>query len=103
VRPELTCAVLRSRVVLLAETRLGAELKAAQARGEIGAQGRRSDLVRSADEVRPAISDLSIPKQRAAEMKRLAALGEEAITQAVAAATEERRGATRPLRRPAPG
>jgi hypothetical protein len=48
------------------EARSGAELKAAQERGELGAQGRRSDLnlVRDAGEV-PTIDSLGIPRRRA--------------------------------------
>jgi len=38
-RPELACSVLRSRVVLLAEARIGAELNAAQERGEVAKRG----------------------------------------------------------------
>jgi hypothetical protein len=57
----------------------GAELKAAQERGEVGAQGRRSDIVRGADEVTPAISEIGSPRQRAAEMKKLAKAGTAAI------------------------
>lgn len=73
-------------VVFLAEARIGRELKEAQERGEVGAQGRRTDLVREPDEVKPTLSDLGIPRQRAAEMKQLAELGEEAILEAAAAA-----------------
>lgn len=85
-------------VVLLAEARIGAELKAAQERGELGAQGRRSDLnlVRDADEV-PTIDSLGIPRQRASEMRQLADIGEVGIREAARVAND----ASEPLTRTA--
>jgi hypothetical protein len=88
-------------VVLLAEARIGAELKAAQERGEVAKRGGNrgnqytGGKVGTADFGKPGPEDLGIPRWHAAEMKRLAALGEEAITQAVAEATEEQRRATK--------
>lgn len=71
--------------------RVGAELRKAQEAGEIGAQGRRSDLVRASDEVKPTLSEIGIPKQRASEMKRLAEVGEPAIRAEVKRANDEER------------
>ena len=51
-----------------------------------GEQDRVRDNARASGIMPPApFADLNIPSQRATEMKRLAALGEEAITQAVPA------------------
>jgi len=81
-RPELACSVLRSRVVLLAEARIGAELKAAQERGEVarpdGSTHHRPKVPALRAPSAATLPDLGIPRQRATEMKRLAALGEEA-------------------------
>lgn len=82
-------------VVLLAEARIGAELKAAQERGEVGSQGRRSDIVRASDEVKPTIPEIGIPRQRASEMKKLAEAGDNAIREEVAKATKEGRRPSR--------
>ncbi|WP_314230627.1 hypothetical protein [Roseomonas mucosa] len=68
-----------------------AELRKAQEAGEIGAQGRRSDLVRPSDEVKPTLAEIGIPKQRASEMKRLAEVGEPAIRAEVKRADDEGR------------
>jgi hypothetical protein len=81
-------------VVLLAEHRIGAELKAAQERGEVATRTdnlKQGSEVRGADIGKATLSDLGIPRQRAAEYKQLAAAGEEAIKQEVATATAEDR------------
>lgn len=62
----------------------------------MGAQGRRSDIVRGSDEVKPTVPEIGIPRQRASEMKRLAEAGEEAIRDEVRRATEEGRAVWRP-------
>ncbi|MEO3472502.1 hypothetical protein AAFN86_11590 [Roseomonas sp. CAU 1739] len=61
---------------VLAEVRIGAELKAAQERGEVATQADHGAgiqaSVRTAD-TRPAtLPEIGIPRQRAAEMKKLA-------------------------------
>jgi hypothetical protein len=74
-------------VVALAEARIGAELKAAQERGEVAERGDRAN-VRSADiSPKATLPDLGIPRQRASEMKKLAELGAENIREVVAEAT----------------
>lgn len=85
-------------VVLLAEARIGAELKAAQERGEVERAGgdRRSTNVRGSDNGPAKLPEIGIPRQRAAEMKKLAEAGEERIRDEVARASDERR---RPSRR----
>ena len=69
-------------VVLLAEARIGAELKAAQERGEVAKQNQPvSQYVQGADIPRPAtLPELGIPRQRAKDMKDLAAAGTERDT-----------------------
>ena len=62
-------------VVLLAEARIGAELKAAQERGEVATRDdnlRRGAEVRSSDIGKATLPEIGIPRQRAAEMKKLA-------------------------------
>ncbi|MBI0432212.1 hypothetical protein, partial [Roseomonas sp. KE0001] len=63
-------------VVLLAEARIGAELRAAQERGEVATQNRAGanipNGVRSSDTVPSTLPEIGIPRQRAFEMKRLA-------------------------------
>jgi hypothetical protein len=69
------------KVVLLAEQRIGAELKVAQERGEVESRGgdRRSINVPDGNNDRPAaLPDLAISRKRAAEAKALAELGEDA-------------------------
>lgn len=85
-------------VVLLAEARIGAELKAAQERGEVAKkEAGRPVSVRGPDTSSPAtLTEIGIPRQRAAEMKKLAAAGETRIRDEVARASDERR---RPSRR----
>lgn len=78
-------------VVLLAEARIGAELKAAQERGEVARHGGERTKVRDADLAPATLAELGLPKQRAAEMKNLAAAGEGRIRDEVAAATREGR------------
>lgn len=71
-------------VVLLAEAKIGAELKAAQERGEVArAGGDRQSNVRAADNGSASLPELGIPRQRAAEMKKLAAAGAARIRQEV--------------------
>lgn len=59
--------------LLLAEARIGAELKAAQERGEVATQERKASTVRASDGAPASHADLGIPRQRASEMKKLAA------------------------------
>ncbi len=81
-------------VVLLAEARIGAELKAAQERGEVATQGDRSN-VRAPDISTVTLPEIGIPRQRASEMKKLAEAGEAAIREEVQRANEERRAPSR--------
>lgn len=86
-------------VVLLAEARIGAELKAAQERGEVAQRGgdrgnqHTGGKVRNSDNA--TLSDIGIPRQRAAEMKKLAEAGEDAIREEVKRATDECRRPSR--------
>jgi phage N-6-adenine-methyltransferase len=76
-------------VVLLAEQRIGAELEAAQERGEVAKRGRpKNENVVGADIFPATLPDLGLTRDRVAEAKRLAELGEDAITEAARAATE---------------
>jgi len=67
---KLKCAVeaqaMTQLVVLLAEARIGAELQAAQERGEVAPNGGDRSSVRSSDTAPATLSDLGIPRQRAA-------------------------------------
>lgn len=81
-------------VVLLAEARIGVELKAAQERGEVATQGDRSN-VRGADILTVTLPEIGIPRQRASEMKKLAEAGPERIREEVQRATEEGRKPSR--------
>lgn len=66
------------RVVMLAEQRIGAELKAAQERGEVATQAEHGRGIQSsvhAADTRATLPDLGIPRKRAAEAKALAELG----------------------------
>jgi ParB family chromosome partitioning protein len=77
--------------VLLAEARIGAELKAAQERGEVarrGEQDRFRDNARTSGIIPATLSDLGITTQRASEMRRLADVGPAAIEEAAQAANE---------------
>jgi phage N-6-adenine-methyltransferase len=77
------------KVVLLAEARIGAELKAAQERGEVARKNEPvSQYVRTSDILPATLSDLGITRQRAHEMKRLADVGPAAIEEAAQAANE---------------
>lgn len=69
---------LRQLVVFLADARVGAELKAAQDRGEVAKAG-DNPIVRSSDNQKHSLPEIGIPRQRASEMKRLAEVGEPAI------------------------
>lgn len=86
-------------VVLLAEARIGAELQAAQARGEVATKDHGGanipNGVRAADTVPATLPDLGIPRQRAADMKALAAKGETTIRAQVKAASDAGRIASR--------
>lgn len=77
--------------MLLAEARIGAELKAAQERGEIARKhdNQHTVDVQTSDNPKATLSDLNIPRQRAKEMKDLAAAGTERIRDEVKRATEE--------------
>jgi hypothetical protein len=60
--------------VLPVELRIGVELTAAQARGEVATQAHGPvirDHVRSADKMPATLPDLGIPRQRAADMEFL--------------------------------
>lgn len=84
-------------VVLLAEARIGAELQKAQERGEVASSAGRPKNVRTPDDFQPPTHEqVGIPRQRAAEMKKLAAAGEPRIRDEIADATREGR---RPARR----
>lgn len=81
-------------VVLLAEARIGAELKAAQNRGELAKAGNppsgnqyQSDVRTSDVAPPPTLAEIGITRQRAAEYKKLAEVGEETIREAATAAT----------------
>lgn len=74
-------------VVLLAEARIGRELTAAQERGEVSKRGDNPN-VRASDNQIATLSDLGIPRQRAAEMRQLADIGEDAIREAAQEATD---------------
>ena len=86
---------------ILAEARIGAELKAAQERGELATQdkhgrGVQSTSVPSGDTRMATLPEIGLTRKQAMEAKRLAAAGEPAILAEVQAATAERR---RPSRR----
>jgi hypothetical protein len=89
-------------VVLLAEARIGAELAAAQERGEVATRGNPTGANQHTGNARasglstPTLSDLGISSQRASEMRRLAEVGEQRIREEVRSATREAR---RPSRR----
>ena len=83
-------------MVLLAEARIGAELKAAQQRGEVaGPDGavnqHRREGARGSGTQPATLSEIGVSSQRAAEMKRLAEVGEPAIREEVQQATSEGR------------
>lgn len=83
-------------VVLLAEARVGAELQAAQRRGEVErAGGDRLSNVRGSDNAPVSLPEIGIPRQRAAEMKQLAAAGPEAIEAEITTAKSEGRRPSR--------
>jgi ParB family chromosome partitioning protein len=96
--PERQADAIRCKlVVLLAEARIGAELDAAQRRGEVArADGsthhRPKEGVRTADALPPTHADLGIPRQRAADMKALAKKGEPSIRAHVRDAADGRQG-----------
>jgi hypothetical protein len=79
-------------VVLLAEARIGAELKAAQERGEVATQESGRPVSARASGTSPAtLPEIGISSQRASDMKRLAEKGEAAIRDEVKQATSEGR------------
>ena len=75
-------------VVLLAEARIGAELKAAQDRGELATRSRHPGSVGATDTAPITLPELDITRDQAHEMRKLAEVGPEAIGHAAAAATE---------------
>jgi hypothetical protein len=81
-------------VVLLAEARIGAELKAAQERGEVARAG---DNLRAGPEVprenfgKATLPEIGISRKQAMNAKRLATAGEARIRDEVATATREGR------------
>jgi len=80
-------------VVLLAEARIGAELKAAQERGELaradgGVNQHRREGVRASDTLPTTLDALGIPRQRASEMRQLADIGEVGIREAARVAND---------------
>ncbi len=81
----------------LNEAKIGRELEAAQARGEVESHGgdRKSIKAQTADFDRASLSDIGIPKQRASEMKALAKLGDAEIEREVKTATSEGRRVSR--------
>lgn len=81
-------------VVMLAEARIGAELKAAQERGEVAKAGDNPN-VRASDNQKAALPQLGISRQRASEMKRMAEAGEARIRDEVAEANIEGRKPSR--------
>jgi len=96
---KLKCAVearaMTQLVVLLAEARIGAELQAAQERGEVARHGGDRSKFQSPEVALPTSSDIGIPAQRAAEFKKLADAGEVAIRDEVASAIVENRRPSR--------
>ena len=79
-------------MVLLAEARIGAELAKAQARGEVERPGGdRKTNVRTSDNDPATLSEIGIPRQRAAEMKKLAGKEPAIRADAKAALAEGRR------------
>lgn len=81
-------------VVMLAEARIGHELKAAQERGEVAAKG-ANQHVRDPDTLPATLPEIGIPRQRAAEFRKMAEAGPERIREEVKAATEEGRKPSR--------
>jgi phage N-6-adenine-methyltransferase len=75
------------KIVLLAEARIGAELKAAQERGEVARPGDNPNTRTSGNQP-TTLSDLGITSQRASEMRRLADVGPAAIEEAAQAAND---------------
>ncbi len=81
-----------TRVTLLAKAKIGSELQAAQERGEIATQQvGRPISVRASDTYSATLSEIGIPRQRAAEYKALAEAGEAAIREEVIEAKAEGR------------
>jgi phage N-6-adenine-methyltransferase len=81
-------------VVLLAEARIGAELKAAQERGELAGRGnpygnnQHGGNARAAGISSSTLDSLGIPSQRASEMRQLADIGEVGIREAARVAND---------------
>ncbi len=82
-----------AQVTLLAEARIGSELRAAQERGEVTAHGanQHNEDVRGSDILPATFLEIGIPSQRAAEYRALAVAGTDAIREEVATATKEGR------------
>jgi hypothetical protein len=59
---------------MLAEARIGVELKAGQERGEVAARG-ANQHVRASDTQTATLPDIGIARQRASEMRKLAEAG----------------------------
>jgi hypothetical protein len=78
-------------VVLLAEARIGAELKAAQERGEVATQERKASTVSAGNGAPASHAEIGITRKQAMNAKRLAAAGEARIRDEVTAATREGR------------
>lgn len=86
-----------TRIIALAELRLGRELKQGRERGEVAKRGgdRRSIKPRSAGVDPATLDELGISSQRAAEFQTLAKAGEEVVEKAVAEALAEGQAPTR--------
>lgn len=83
-------------VVLLAEAKIGAELKAAQERGEVATQERKASTVPAGNGAPASAAEIGLTRKQTMNAKALAAAGEARIREEVANATAERR---RPSRR----
>ncbi len=73
---------------ILAEARIGAELKAAQERGELATQDRHPGSVPNGNTAPATLPEIGLTRKQAMEAKRLAAAGEPAIRAEVQAAEE---------------
>ena len=83
-------------VVLIAEAKIGAELKAAQDRGQVATQkAGRPISVRRADTSATTLSKIGITRQRASDFKKLAKAGPGVIQAEVQKANAEHRVVTR--------
>jgi hypothetical protein len=82
-------------VVALAEARIGAELVAARERDELAGEGRPKKTVGGADSFPARLSDIGLPRDRAARATRLASVPPErsGAGRAVAGRAASARGA----------